>query len=103
MFQKKGVGTRRLISRGLAARDGSAVKSHSNILQRLRHQISLDYYTIPPARQARTEVFWGVHFSSSEFLGFRWKPEGFFLAFDFCPLSIIHVTLITEYYTPPIL
>ena len=34
MFQKKGVGTRRLkyrISRGFAARDGSAVKSHSTI------------------------------------------------------------------------
>ena len=34
------------ISRGLAARDGSAVKSHSTILQRLRRQISLDYHTI---------------------------------------------------------
>ena len=52
MFQKKGVGTRRLISRGFAARDGSAVKSHSNILQRLRRQISLNYYTIPPATHA---------------------------------------------------
>ena len=51
MFQKKGVGTRRL---NLAAsRDSSAVKSHSTILQRLRRQISLDYYTIPPATQAR--------------------------------------------------
>ena len=40
------------ISRGFAARDGSAVKSHSTILQRLRRQISLDYYTIPPATQA---------------------------------------------------
>ena len=29
-----------------------AVKSHSTILQRLRRQISLDYYTIPPAMQA---------------------------------------------------
>ena len=37
---------------GSTARDGSAVKSHSNILQRLRCQISLDYYTIPPAMQA---------------------------------------------------
>ena len=37
---------------GFAARDGSAVKSHSTILQRLRRQISLDYYTIPPATQA---------------------------------------------------
>jgi len=36
---------------GFAARDGSAVKSHSTILQRLRRQISLDYYTIPPATQ----------------------------------------------------
>ena len=35
VFQKKGVGTRRL-----------------TILQRLRRQISLDYYTIPPATQA---------------------------------------------------
>ena len=56
MFQKKGIGTRQLkyrgISRCLAARDGSAVKSHSTILQRLRRQISLDYYTIPPATQA---------------------------------------------------
>ena len=41
------------ISRGFAARDSSAVKSHSNILQRLRRQMSLDYYTIPPAAQAR--------------------------------------------------
>ena len=30
----------------------SAVKSHSTIVQRLRCQISLDYYTIPPATQA---------------------------------------------------
>ena len=53
MFQKKGVGTRRLsISRGFAARDGSAFKTHSTILQRLRRQNSLDYYTIPPATQA---------------------------------------------------
>ena len=36
----------------VAARDGSAVKSHSTILQWLRRQISLDYYTIPPATQA---------------------------------------------------
>ena len=40
------------ISRGFAASDGSAVKSHSTILQRLRRQISIDYYTIPPATQA---------------------------------------------------
>ena len=31
---------------------GSAVKSHSTILQRPRRQISLNYYTIPPATQA---------------------------------------------------
>ena len=41
------------ISRGFATRDGSAVKSHATILQRLRHQISLNYYTIPPATQAK--------------------------------------------------
>ena len=40
------------MSRGFAARDGSAVKSYSTILQRLRRQISLHYYTIPPAMQA---------------------------------------------------
>ena len=40
------------ISRGFAARDGSTVKSHSTILQRLHRQISLDYYTMPPATQA---------------------------------------------------
>ena len=38
------------ISLGFAARDGSTVKSHL-----LRRQISLDYYTIPPATQARAE------------------------------------------------
>ena len=32
--------------------DGSAVQSHSTILQRLRCQIALEYYTIPPATQA---------------------------------------------------
>ena len=64
MFQKKGVGTRRLqhsknhgslagtISHGFAARDGSNITSHSTILQWLRRQISLHYYTIPPAMQA---------------------------------------------------
>ena len=31
---------------------GYAVKSHSTILQRLRRQMSLDYYTIPSATQA---------------------------------------------------
>ena len=40
------------ISRGFAARDGSAVKFHSTMLKRIRRQISLDYYTIPPATQA---------------------------------------------------
>ena len=49
------------ISRGFAARDGSAVKSHSTILQRLRRQISLDYYTIPPATQATTTMFTYSH------------------------------------------
>ena len=46
---KKGSGD----ERGFAARDGSAVKSHSTVLQRLRRQISLNYYTIPPATQAK--------------------------------------------------
>ena len=32
--------------------NGSAAKSHSTLLQRLRRQISVDYYTIPPATQA---------------------------------------------------
>ena len=40
------------VERGFAARDRSGVKSHSTILQRLRRQISLDYYTIPPATKA---------------------------------------------------
>ena len=44
-----------------AARDSSAVKSHLTILQRLRRQISLDYYTIPPATQAS----WGINLSVS--------------------------------------
>ena len=48
------------ISRSFAARDGSAVKSHSTILQRLRRQISLDYCTIPPATQARVSSDWSV-------------------------------------------
>ena len=34
------------------SRDEAVVKSHSTMLQRLRCQISLDYYTIPPATQA---------------------------------------------------
>ena len=34
------------------SRDEAVVKSHSTMLQRLRRQISLDYYTIPPATQA---------------------------------------------------
>ena len=41
-----------VVERGFAARDRSAVKSPSTILQRLRRQISLDYYTIPPVTQA---------------------------------------------------
>ena len=44
------------VSRGFAARDSSAVKSHSTILQRLRRQISPDYYTIPPATQAKNLI-----------------------------------------------
>ena len=48
------------ISRSFAARDGSAVKSHSTILQRLRRQISLDYCTIPPATQTRVSSDWSV-------------------------------------------
>ena len=40
------------VVRGFAAPDSSAVKSHSTILQRLRRQLSLDYYTVPPATQA---------------------------------------------------
>ena len=32
-----------------------ALKSYSTTLHRLRRQISLDYYTIPPATQARRE------------------------------------------------
>ena len=51
MFQKKGVGTRYFSRLRRSCRDGSAVKSHS--IQRLSRQISLDYYTIPPATQAR--------------------------------------------------
>ena len=43
-------------------------KSHSIILQRLRLQISLDYYTIPPATQASTctlaGIFWGYIIST---------------------------------------
>ena len=41
---------------GSIARDGSAIKSHSTILQRLCRQISLDYYTIPPATQATGDL-----------------------------------------------
>ena len=43
------------LSRGFTARDGYAVKSHSTILQRLRRQISPDYY-IPPATQAKNLI-----------------------------------------------
>ena len=48
---KKEVGTRQLVF--LAA---SPLKSHSTILQRFGRQISLDYYTIPPATQAINSV-----------------------------------------------
>ena len=58
MFHKNGS------SRGFAACDGSAVKSHSTILQRLRRQISLDYYTIPPATQARPLLIHITHITS---------------------------------------
>ena len=44
------------ISHGFAAHDGSTVKSYSTILQRLHCQISLDYYTIPPATWATTKM-----------------------------------------------
>ena len=44
------------ISRGFAALDSSAIKSHLTILQRLCRQISLNYYTIPPATQASFNV-----------------------------------------------
>ena len=40
--------------------DGSALKSHSTILQRLRRQISIDYYTIPPATQANMTALLAV-------------------------------------------
>ena len=36
--------------------DGSTIKSHSTLLQRPHCQISLYYYTIPPATQARVTV-----------------------------------------------
>ena len=55
------------ISRGFAARDGSAVKCHSTILQRLRRQISLDYYTIPPATQAMLSLVLQKRFTQSKF------------------------------------
>ena len=44
------------ISRGFAACDGSAIESHSTILQWLCSQISLNYYAIPPAMQASFNV-----------------------------------------------
>ena len=44
------------ISRGFPALDSSAVKSYSTILQRLHRQISLDYCTIPPAKQAKVSL-----------------------------------------------
>ena len=41
------------------------------------------------------EVFWGLIFRPANFLGFVGSPRDFFMAFDFCPLSIIRVTLNT--------
>ena len=79
-----GVGTRRLVF--LAASplvtappsnltrlyyNGSAVKSHSTILQRLRRQISLDYYTIPPATQATIFLAATAPFAKSHASYFR--------------------------------
>ena len=46
-----------VISRGFAARDGSAVKCHSIILQLLRRQMSFDYYTIPQAKISVDRTF----------------------------------------------
>ena len=59
------------ISRGFAARDGSAVKSQLTILQRLRRQISLDYYTIPPATQATIFLAATAPFAKSRASYFR--------------------------------
>ena len=50
-YEKRGKNNAHLLSRNLPA-----VKSHSTILQRLRRQISLDYYTIPPTTQAKLRV-----------------------------------------------
>ena len=47
------------ISRGFAAGDGSAVKSHSTTLQRLRRQISHDYYTNLVPRAFPLKNGWG--------------------------------------------
>ena len=41
----------------------TSVKSHSTILQRPRRQISLDYYTIPPATQATLSSTTEHHFN----------------------------------------
>ena len=59
------------ISRGFAARDGSAVKSQLTILQWLRRQISLDYYTIPPATQATIFLAATAPFAKSHASYFR--------------------------------
>ena len=82
-FKKRGVGTRRLkypLSRGFAAHDGSVIKSHSTILQRLRRQISLDYYTIPPATQARMNFALGSYFSPVSEMRKGQRSWGRFLA-----------------------
>ena len=52
-WRRSRVPKKRSRDEAVAARDGSAVKSYSTILQRLRRQMSLDYYTIPPATQAK--------------------------------------------------
>ena len=81
--KKRELGTRRLkypLSRGFAAHDGSVIKSHSTILQRLRRQISLDYYTIPPATQARMNFALGSYFSPVSEMRKGQRSWGRFLA-----------------------
>ena len=71
------------VERGFAARDRSGVKSHSTILQRLRRQISLDYYTIPPATQANCgpgvncwlSVKWRLQTESKTQAGVKCRPS----------------------------
>ena len=86
------------ISRGFAARDGSAVKSHSTVLQRLCRQISLDYYTIPPATQATYVVtFLLMHL---EFVVFRKsdsKSLGFLTFVDVVILSILNSSTVIPF------